>query len=127
MQRLFNWAERGFCPNYFLPSSNLFLGKVEDDKLDNLILILEELVGHLPEQICELRIENVAEWIQIIDNSDNHAKQRLIDEADKSFIDTLLTLLSPTAVTLSALYSTMEVYSQGRIGLSNLPGQGSPS
>ena len=130
LQRLLNWAKKGFCPNYFLPSSNLFLGKVEDDKFGKLVLILEELVRRLPENIVKLKIENVTEWIQSINTNDIHKRQRLMDKANTSLIDTFKNLLIPTATVLSTLYvniSTEDFCTQRRIERLNLLRQGSHS
>ena len=126
LQRLLNWAERRFCPNYFLPSSNLFLGKVEGDKLDKLVSILEELVRRLPENIVKLKIENVPEWIQSINTNDIHKRQRLMDEANTSLTDTLMNLLNPTLTAESILYGilSMGFCTQGSIEHFNLLRQG---
>ena len=126
LQRLLTWVEIGFCPNYFLPSSNLFLGKVEDEKLDQLILILTDVVRCLAEYIARLRIENIAEWVQSIRNNDTHTKNRLMDEADRSFADTVLKLLGYTVIDAFDLYSeflVMESSTYQRIVVLNLLAQ----
>ena len=107
----------------------MFLGKVEDDKLDKLVSILEELVRRLPENI-KLKIENVTEWIQSINTNDIHKRQRLMDKANTSLTDTFKYLLSPTATVLSTLYvniSTEDFCTQRRIERLNLLRQGSHS
>ena len=106
LQRLLSWTKEGFCPNYFLPKSNLFAGKVEGDTISELKRVLNELVQCLPTVISEMKCECILHWIQCIKEKNELKRQKLISLADQGLTKCVTGILAASICFITTIYGT---------------------